>query len=140
MISRVLAREGANGRVSGMFYKAVVMSVLLYGSESWVWTDPMVKTLEGFHNRITRRLAGMGPTRSSNGDWVYPPIAEAREASALHSIQHYINARRTKVWNQVETRPIFARCCESERLPGSPTRQKVWWDQKVVGPPETEED
>ena len=78
MISRVLRRQGANGRVSGMFCKAVVMSVLLYGSESWVWTDSMVKAVEGFHNRVARRLADMVPTLV-NGQWEYPPIEIGRK-------------------------------------------------------------
>jgi len=33
-VSRVLAREGADTRVSGMFYKAVIQSVHLYGCET----------------------------------------------------------------------------------------------------------
>jgi hypothetical protein len=35
-LSRVLAHEGANARVSGMFYKAAAQTVLLYGSATWV--------------------------------------------------------------------------------------------------------
>jgi hypothetical protein len=35
MISKVLVHDNATPRVSGMFYKAVVQSVLLYGFESW---------------------------------------------------------------------------------------------------------
>jgi hypothetical protein len=35
-ISRVLIHEGAVKRVSGMFYKVVVQSVLLCASETWV--------------------------------------------------------------------------------------------------------
>ena len=30
----ILARDGASPRVSGMFYKAIVMTVILYGCES----------------------------------------------------------------------------------------------------------
>ena len=32
-------------------YHAVVMSTLLYGSETWVVKSPNIKCLEGFHNR-----------------------------------------------------------------------------------------
>ena len=136
MISRVFRRVGANGRVSGMFCKAAVMSVLLHGSESWVWTQSMVKTVEGFHNRVARRLSGMVPTRSPGGQWDYPPIEEAREAALLCPIEHYINVRRAKVWNQAETRPVFELCQQSRRLPGSPPGQKVWWEQQVVESPQ----
>ncbi len=77
-ISRLLAREGANPFVSAMFYKAVVLSTLLYGAESWVITSSMWTAMNGFHNRATCRLAGMKPKRQDDGSWVYPPIDEAR--------------------------------------------------------------
>ena len=53
-VSRVLTREGAAPKVMGMFYKAVVMSVLLYGVETWVVSSPMLQALRGFHNRVAR--------------------------------------------------------------------------------------
>ena len=40
-----------------MLYKTVVHTVLLYGSESWVVRDANMKILEGFHHKITRRIA-----------------------------------------------------------------------------------
>ena len=47
-VSRVLAREGATPRVSGMFYKGVVQTVLLYGCKSWVLSKTVgVRDLEG---------------------------------------------------------------------------------------------
>ena len=44
---RVLKRDGASPRAFGMFYKAVVQSVLLYGVETWTLTDKMIKVLQG---------------------------------------------------------------------------------------------
>ena len=71
MVSKVLMREGASPRVSGLFYKVVVQSVLLYGSESWVVTPAMLKVLSSFHHQvacqITNRMA-----RKVNGNWYYP--------------------------------------------------------------------
>jgi hypothetical protein len=60
-ISCILARDGATPRVSGMFYKAVVQSILLFGSETWVMTNPMLKALESFHRRVARWIAGKQP-------------------------------------------------------------------------------
>eukprot|EP00978_Attheya_sp_CCMP212_P003779 scaffold8023_cov54-Attheya_sp.AAC.7 len=57
-ISLILARDGATPRVSGMFYKAVVQSILLFGSETWVMTNPMLKALESFHRWVDRRISG----------------------------------------------------------------------------------
>ena len=70
--SRLLRAEGARPRQAGMFYKAVVQAVLLFGSETWVRTQTMDKLLSGFHHRVARRLSGHMP-RLHNGVWVYPP-------------------------------------------------------------------
>jgi hypothetical protein len=52
-VSQVLAQhKGAEAHVSAMLYKAIVQSVLLYGSETWVLTPAMLKVLEGFHLRL----------------------------------------------------------------------------------------
>jgi hypothetical protein len=40
----------------GKFYTAVVQSVLLYGSETWVLSEKMRRMLEGFHNRCARQM------------------------------------------------------------------------------------
>ena len=55
-ISRVLRAENASPRVCGMFYKAVVMAVLLFGSETWNLTPTAMKCLEGFHIRSAYRI------------------------------------------------------------------------------------
>ena len=130
MIRRILAREGADPKVSGMFYKAVVQVVLLYGCETWNITSAMQKVLEGFHHRVARRLSGKLPYRC-NGEWVYPPIEEALEEPGLYSIEHYINVRRRTLVQNVATRPIVELCKDLERLSGSSNRQ-YWWDQQQV--------
>ena len=42
-----------------MVVKAVVQTVLLFGSDSWVVTEIMLKVLEGLHHRVARMIAGM---------------------------------------------------------------------------------
>jgi len=46
---------GAHPRIFGMFYKAVVQTVLLFGCESWAMTGAMWTALKGFHHRAARR-------------------------------------------------------------------------------------
>jgi len=47
----VFACEGVDAKIAAMFYKAVVQSVLLYSSETWVVTPlAVLKVLEGFHH------------------------------------------------------------------------------------------
>ena len=53
--------EGEDKRMTGRVYVAVVQAVTLSGSKMWVITPRLEKSLEGFHHRAARRMAGMGP-------------------------------------------------------------------------------
>ena len=107
-----------------MFYKAVVQSVLLYGCETWVITPAVQRTLDGFHNRVTRQIAGRQPRRV-NGEWVYPPIAEARELAGLWPLNEYVRRRQQTLVDTIAARPILELCKAATRPSGSPRRQ--WW-------------
>ena len=56
-VGQVLRKENAPPRVSAKFYKAIVQSVLLYGSETWVLSTAALARLEGFHLRAAYRMA-----------------------------------------------------------------------------------
>ena len=73
-----------------MFYKAIVQTVLLYGSESWVVTPRMLEVLKGFHHRVARKLTGKMARRQADGSWDYPPIADALEAAGLFPMEDRI--------------------------------------------------
>ena len=47
-LSRILFREGADARVSGKVFKAVIHAVLLFGAETWVLNPRMERALERF--------------------------------------------------------------------------------------------
>ena len=59
--SQVLGREGADPKVSWVFYIAVTQAVLLFGLETWVLTPRMEKALDSFQSRITRKITGRQP-------------------------------------------------------------------------------
>jgi hypothetical protein len=87
MISRVLIRDGATPRISSMFYKAVVQSVLLYGSETWVLPPNILSKLEGFRKQIARRLTGRTPVYHRREDeWQYLLLDNALEEAGLFPI------------------------------------------------------
>ena len=50
-LSRLLRMDNATPRACGMFYKATIQAVLLFGSETWNLTPSALKQLEGFHVR-----------------------------------------------------------------------------------------
>ena len=68
-VSRMLRAENAAPEVCGVFYKAIVQAVLLFGSETWKLSPLNLKSLEGFHIRAARRMAGMQmqPARNPDG-------------------------------------------------------------------------
>ena len=77
IVAMVLTRKGAMVRMWSMLYKVVVQTVLLYGSEIWVATESMLKVLEGFHHRVARWIVGNTDRRTVDGEWEYPPVADA---------------------------------------------------------------
>ena len=48
-LSRVMRAENASPRVCGLFYKATVQAVLLFGSETWCLSPANLRLLEGFN-------------------------------------------------------------------------------------------
>jgi len=130
-VSRVLVRDGANHRCMAMFYKAVVQSVLLFGSETWVISDRMMKALRGFHHRAARRITGMMPHRVG-GEWVYPATSDVLKKAGMYTIERYISIRRSKFVDYVATRPIGEVFNGVERLSGSPSNRRFWFGQEIV--------
>ena len=65
--SRILGREGADLWTFSNFYWAVFQANLLFGSETWVFTPRIGKTLGGFHNRMAHCLAVMQPKKNMAG-------------------------------------------------------------------------
>ena len=47
--ARVLRAEHVTARTCGMFYKAIVQAILLFGSETWSLSPTSVERLEDFH-------------------------------------------------------------------------------------------
>ena len=68
-MARILGREGAIPRVSGMFFKAVVKAVLLFMLETWVMTPRMVIALVIFQHRVARQITGRQSKQRVDGIW-----------------------------------------------------------------------
>jgi len=131
-IARPLANDGASPRAAGMFYKAIVQSVLLYGCETWVLTEPMLKVLRGFHHRVARRITNKQPYLQ-NGDWIYPPLDEALDAANLEPIDEYIRRRQNHIAQYLATRPVLQLCTAAPIPRGSVSRLR-WWTSQLPDP------
>jgi hypothetical protein len=130
-VGQVLRRENAPPRVSSKFYKAIVPSVLLYGSEMWVLSPAALARLKGFHLRTAYRMAKKHvPRWGPNQQWVYPPSDKVLEECGMHTIGHCINVRRETIAKYVVGCSIFAECQGADRRRGSVPR-RWWWEQKM---------
>ena len=129
-LSRVMKAENATPRVCGLFYKATVQAVLLFGSETWCLSPANLRLLEGFHVRAARRMTGMMPKKKSDDSWEYPDSAEVLKAACLHTVEDYIQVRRHTVMKFVSERPIYRYCREAERRRGSGSHL-YWWNQPM---------
>jgi hypothetical protein len=82
------------------FYKAVVMNVLLYRSETWKVTEQTVGILEAFRNKCVRTITRQ-PVRqdiiNSKITWIRPPIAPLLAQTKLQPLAHYIRARQANL-------------------------------------------
>ena len=131
-VGQVLQVDNTPPKVSAMFYKAVVQSVLLYSSETWNLTKTALAQLEGFHIRAAYLMAKKHkPRRRPNQVWVYPATSNVLvKECGMNSIAHYIGVRRETIFQYVVDRPIYALCTECEQRRGL-APQQWWWEQKM---------
>jgi len=129
-LSKLLHREGANPMIFGMFHKAVVQTVLLFGCESWTVTDAMWTVLKGFHHRAAGRMADMMACRGPGGGWIPPSLEEALKKAGLHAMEHCVSKRQQRTVDHISARPVWAHCMAASRKPGASSKTICWWDQK----------
>ena len=68
-IWKMLRREGADPRVSAVFYRAVVQAVLILGAETWVLSEAMSRNMEGVHVGLLKHIKGHREVRQKDGTW-----------------------------------------------------------------------
>ncbi len=93
----MLRAENASPKVCGVFYKAVVQAVLLFGSETWKLSPLTLKSLEGFHIGAAGCMTGMQPAKNPDGTWKYPSSKDVLMTVGLKMIDHYIGVRRETI-------------------------------------------
>jgi hypothetical protein len=127
-LSRTIRAENASPCTCGIFYKATVQSILLFGSETWNLSPSSLKLLEGFHIRAAWRMAGKRPMKLPDGTWTYPNLVQVLEDVGLKTITHYIAVCQQHIANYIVSKPIFTRCVDGVRKRGSSNRH-FWWEQ-----------
>ena len=87
-VSHVLRGDNATTGVAAKFYKAVVQSVLLYGSETWNLTQTVFARLEGFHIHAAYGMVWKHkPCKGLFGIWRYPLTEDVFKECDLHPVK-----------------------------------------------------
>jgi Reverse transcriptase (RNA-dependent DNA polymerase)/Endonuclease/Exonuclease/phosphatase family len=118
-IRRILSREVVKTKTFVRFYKAIVLNVLLYGSETWAITAATARSLEAFHNSCVRTISGQPIQRVAVGDevhWVRPSIGPLLERTKLSPLSTYIDKRKNNLDAAYQTKSLAERCA----LPARP--------------------
>ena len=68
-LSHILSREGTDPKVSRFFFKMVTQAVLLFGTETWVLTPRVERSLSIFQHRVARRITRRQLSRLGDGSW-----------------------------------------------------------------------
>jgi hypothetical protein len=130
-VSCALRAENASPKVCGVFYKATVQAVLLFGSETWKLSPLSLKSLEGFHIWAAHRMVGKMPPRNPDGTWTYPSLKDVLKAVGLWTIDHYIGVCWETIARFIVDQPLFALCWDGEKKRGS-VHCTFWWEQPLL--------
>jgi hypothetical protein len=126
-LGKLLSQEGANPIAMRIFYKVIVQSVLLYGSESWVITKSKMVQLRSFHRRCARYITRTHIRQEEDGTWIHPSSEGILKEAGLDSIEEYIQKRRGTVEVFAQFRPLYEACKNSTPLRSR--NHAVWWNQ-----------
>ena len=87
VVTKVLINAEEAVQAWAMIYKAVVQTVLIYGSEIWVVTEDILTVLEGFHHRVARQIVVNTARRSGDGRCEWPPVKKSLEVAGMGTIK-----------------------------------------------------
>jgi hypothetical protein len=126
-IGKVIKKKtDANPKVLATFYKAIIQSILLYGSETWTISKTIMNKLNNFHRRCARYITGRHIKMLDNNTWEYPSSKETLEKAGLLTIDKYILKRKMTVTAYVQSTEIYTECIETTPSPRF-SNQVVWW-------------
>ena len=114
----ILSREVADARTLVQIYLAVLKSVLLYVSETWILTPRMKRVLGGFYHRVSHRLTGRQPWKGRDVGFYYPLLEDAMVEAGLQEVETYVSRRQNTVAQYIITRPIMDLFLSSKRRLG----------------------
>jgi hypothetical protein len=116
-----------NPRAATSIYKVVIQAILLYGSETWSVTPPMLTKLENFHRRCARHITGQHIRPREDGTWEYPHTKEIFEQTGLESMESYIMKRQENVKAYLHPESIAQQNLLSNKEIEISMNEVIWW-------------
>ena len=107
-MNRVLSRDDVDSHTLDQIYLAVVQSVMIYGSETWVMTLRMGRVLGWFHLRVAHSLMGRKPWRIRDGILIYPSLEDVMAEAGLQEVDTYDSCRQNIVTQFIVTKMLWA--------------------------------
>ena len=110
-----------------MFYKAVVMTELLYGSKSWNVPKAKMTSLNCFHVAVVRNLTGGFSRQLPNGKWYYLNSHHVLRAARLHKVVKYVGVRIRGILREIKDHPVVELLRQAQQQRRLPSRQS-WYE------------
>jgi hypothetical protein len=122
-------RADSNIGIMSIFYKVVLQTVLLYGSESWVLNQNGRDKLRSFHHRSARFLTGRYITQIDD-KWIYPETKKTLELAHLLPIEEYMLKRKNTIQLYACDTAIYEEC-RTKQLYVKADNTLQWWDNII---------
>jgi hypothetical protein len=133
-ISIILKRENADKITMSNFYKAVVQSTFLYGSETWVLTTALIAQLNLFHYGAARYITHRHIRQLPNTDiWVYPDMPRTLAEIYLLPITQYIEKRKNTLLKWTQKRQTYLEARHIENTRGG---NQIFWGPALIPQPQ----
>ena len=114
-------------------YRSVIRPVVLYGCETWVIKESIIKRLSVFERKILREI--FGPTKEDNGIWRIRTIKELDELIKHRNVINYFKAQRLSWFGHIYRMPetsIVKRIYKWKPFTGRPAGSpKSRWEDDV---------
>ena len=115
----IMRNNWLNLKVKGQIFRALILSVLLYGSECWTLTADLYKQLRNFFNSSVRKMCRSTYWRTTKRERIHS--WELRERVGLRSFDDYYVSRLLRWAGKVQRMPM-------SRLP------KLLWSASMTLP------
>ena len=114
-------------RCMGQLFRAVVLTVLLHGAESWTLTTKQIDKLEVWQTKIARIITRkqIHPNPRDPDEWIYPNSAETLKRLKLVDIRTLIERKRRMVKTYLETESAQYALAIARAVP----HNYYWWNR-----------